>query len=114
MMITSWYFGEPSFNQDDQELEESLTVASSEGCVGWFEQQTELNTNMTAEDLSSIRGRWAVFTQQTIQKKFQKNEKVYMLVFVRLGALQDGNMFCASSERGVREVSKTPVTENFR
>ena len=27
--------------------------------------------------------------------------KYEMLFFVRLGALQDGNMFCASSEEGV-------------
>jgi len=67
--------GEPIIPEKLQELDQSLTVASSERCLGWFEQQTELNTNMTAEDLSSIRE--------------------------RLGALQDGNMFCASSEEGV-------------
>jgi len=59
--------GEPILPAKLQELDQSLTLASSEGCLGWFEQQSQLNPNMTA---------W-------------------------LGGLQDGNMFCASSEDGV-------------
>jgi len=67
--------GQPIIPAKLQELDESLTVASSEGCLGWFEQQvTELDTNMTDQAF---------------------------LLSERLGALRDGNMFCARSDDGV-------------
>jgi len=67
--------GQPILPRKLQELDDSLTVASSEGCLGWFEQQIELDTNMTAQNINTLSE--------------------------RLGALQDGNMFCASSEEGI-------------
>jgi len=68
--------GEPIIPEKLQELDDSLTVASSDGCLSWFERQvTEVGTNMTADHQAFISE--------------------------RLGALRDGNMFCASSEEGV-------------
>ena len=55
---TSWYFGDPSLTQYIQELDDSLTVASSDGCLSWFERQvTEVETNMTADHQAFISER---------------------------------------------------------
>jgi len=67
--------GVPILPRKLQELDDSLTVASSEGCLGWFERQLEENTNLTAQDVNAA------------------SEK--------LGGLKDGNQFCASSEERI-------------
>jgi len=64
--------GIPILPRKLQELDDSLTVASSEGCLGWFERQLEENTNLTAQEVNAASEKWV--------------------------GLKDGNQFCASNE----------------